>query len=820
MSRRIVLLVGALILTALALAGPAASQSFAACPCSLWGPATVPANAAQTTDGNPVELGVKFRVEVSGTITALRFYKGLTNTGTHVGHLWSASGTRLASVTFTGESASGWQEASLSSPVAVSAGTTYVASYHAPNGNYAFDSNFFATAFVNGPLRATSWSEGGGNGVYAYGASAFPASTYNATNYWVDVVFGDAGEPPDTTAPVISSVAATATAGGVATVSWATDEASSSRVDYGGDPASLSRDVADATRVRAHSVQIGDLTAGATYHYRVTSADAAGNSATSPAAPAAPHSFTVPWSGGACPCSLWGPATVPANAAQTTDGNPVELGVKFRVEVSGTITALRFYKGSTNTGTHVGHLWSASGTRLASVTFTGETGFGVAGGEPVVAGRGVGGHYLRRLVSRAQRQLRVRLELLRDGVRQRPIACDFVERGRRQRGLRVRCERVPGEHLQRDELLGRRHLQRCPRAAGHDGADRDIGLSQRRVDRRQRRRGADGHVQRGDKRRDDHHVDGAAQRTGRRGPGKRQLRRGRVARRSSRRLGALGSSTTYTMTVNGGASGVADTAGNRLAADRTWTFTTAAFPPPPDSGPGGPILVITKSSNPFSQYYAEILRAEGLNEFALADISTVSAATLADLRRRDPRRDDADRRRRSRRSATGSAAAATSSRCGPIRSSRRCWASAAAATTLANAYLKVDTSRAPGAGIVGETIQYHGTADRWSLSGRHERRRRCTPSASTDTTSPAVTLRNVGTNGGQAAAFTFDLARSIVHTRQGNPAWAGQERDGNAPIRSNDMFFGAAAGDASPTGSTSRRWRSRRRTSSSGCWRT
>ena len=44
-----------------------------------------------------------------------------------------------------------------------------------------------------------------------------------------------------------------------------------------------------------------------------------------------------------------------------------------------------------------------------------------------------------------------------------------------------------------------------------------------------------------------------------------------------------------------------------------------------------------------------------------------------------------------------------------------------------------------------------------------------------------MTLRSVGTAGGQAAAFTYDLARSVVYTRQGNPAWTGQERDGLAP---------------------------------------
>ena len=84
-----------------------------------------------------------------------------------------------------------------------------------------------------------------------------------------------------------------------------------------------------------------------------------------------------------------------------------------------------------------------------------------------------------------------------------------------------------------------------------------------------------------------------------------------------------------------------------------------------------------------------------------------------------------------------------------------------------------------------------------------------------------MTLRTVGANGGQAAAFTYDLARSVVYTRQGNPAWAGQERDGIAPIRSDDLFYGAAADDPQPDWVDLRtRSRSRRPTSSSGCWRT
>ena len=61
-----------------------------------------------------------------------------------------------------------------------------------------------------------------------------------------------------------------------------------------------------------------------------------------------------------------------------------------------------------------------------------------------------------------------------------------------------------------------------------------------------------------------------------------------------------------------------------------------------------------------------------------------------------------------------------------------------------------------------------------------------------------MTLRSVGSSGGQAAAFTYDLARSVVYTRQGNPAWAGQERDGVVGIRPDDLFYGARAGDVQP----------------------
>ena len=161
------------------------------CPCSIWSASTQP-SVASTSDTSAVNLGVQFTPEENGWITGIRFYKGSSNTGTHVGSLWTASGTLLGQVTFTNESATGWQQANFSSPIAVTAGTTYVASYFAPNGGYADNSAYFASSGVfNSPLYAPpSSAVSGGNGLYSYGSSAgFPASTYNASNYWVDVVF-------------------------------------------------------------------------------------------------------------------------------------------------------------------------------------------------------------------------------------------------------------------------------------------------------------------------------------------------------------------------------------------------------------------------------------------------------------------------------------------------------------------------------------------------------------------------------------------------------------------------------------------------------
>ena len=244
------------------------------CPCSVW-PATAQPLDPSSTNKQAIEVGLKFTSAVSGFVTGIRFFKGASNIGTHVGSLWSATGTRLASVTFSNETPSGWQLAYFSSPIAIAANTTYVVSYHAPRGHNAADLGYFTNSAVeNAPLQALADGQSGPNGVYIYGASAFPTNAASATNYWVDVVF---------------NLAATV--------------------------------------------------------------------------------------GTADPVSLWTSSSLPGTPA-TGASKPAELGTEFISNVSGYVTGVRFYKSARNVGSHIGYLWSAGGTLLASVTFTNETSSG------------------------------------------------------------------------------------------------------------------------------------------------------------------------------------------------------------------------------------------------------------------------------------------------------------------------------------------------------------------------------------------------------------------------------------------------------------
>ncbi|WP_152644935.1 Ig-like domain-containing protein [Kitasatospora griseola] len=208
----------------------------------------------------------------------------------------------------------------------------------------------------------------------------------------------------------------------------------------------------------------------------------------------------------------------------------------------------------------------------------------------------------------------------------------------------------------------------------------------------------------------------------------------------------------------------------------------------PGSGPGneGPILLVTDPANPYTSYYGEILKAEGLNYYKTADIGTVTAATLAAY--------DVVLLAENQLTAAQTTMFTTWVNGGgrlvamrPDKQLAGLLGLTATTDTLADSYLKIDTTAAPGLGLTSDTIGYHGTADKYTLNGATAVATLYSDTA-VATTNPAVTLRTAGT--GQAAAFTFDLAKSVVQTRQGNIAWGGQQRDNVDGIEASEMFFG------------------------------
>jgi len=256
------------------------------CPCSIWGTNVTPA-VKDSGDPASIEAGVKFKSDTYGYVTGIRFYKASTNTGTHIGNLWTATGQLLASATFTGETASGWQHVNFSQPVALDKNTTYVASYFAPKGHYSADGAYFRTvpqigqpeSTVNSPpLHALGNANGVVNGVYTYaGSSTFPISSTDATNYWVDPVFTPEvfNNPPGQVGKV------NATAGyASANVTWSAPTSGDPVTTYTITPyiGSAAQTPATVTGNPAPSSGVvSGLTNGTTYTFTVTPSNPAGS---------------------------------------------------------------------------------------------------------------------------------------------------------------------------------------------------------------------------------------------------------------------------------------------------------------------------------------------------------------------------------------------------------------------------------------------------------------------------------------------------------------------------------------------------------------
>ncbi|WP_064823924.1 DUF4082 domain-containing protein [Rhizobium phaseoli] len=326
---------------------------------------------AAANDANSVELGVKFIASANGQITGLTYYRGAQDTGTHVGSLWTTSGQLLAQATFINETASGWQTVSFTQPINVSAGTTYVASYHS-NGFYSATANYFVTDYSNGVLTAPSSTTSGGNGLYAYGTSSlFPTASYNATNYWVDVLYKQGSQ---NAVPVAANDSGfTTNTGTPITIQAAALLANDS--DGDGDPLTITGVSGAVNGAVAWNAQAQTVTftptAGysgpASFSYAIS--DGKGGTASAQVA------LTVN-SGSVGPEQNLFASNATPSVVSVNDNQQVNLGMKFQADAAGWITAIRFYKGADNTGPHNGYLWTASGTLLGSVTFNNETASG------------------------------------------------------------------------------------------------------------------------------------------------------------------------------------------------------------------------------------------------------------------------------------------------------------------------------------------------------------------------------------------------------------------------------------------------------------
>jgi hypothetical protein len=493
--------------------------------------------------------------------------------------------------------------------------------------------------------------------------------------------------------------------------------------------------------------------------------------------------------------SIWPSSATPA-VANSTDTASVELGVKFQSNVSGTVTGIRFYKGSGNTGTHTGALWSSTGTKLASVTFAGETASGWqqasfttpvtinANTTYVASYHAPKGHYssdsnyfstsahtngpLTALANTGQSG---------NGVYKYGATAAYPTTSFQSTNYWV------------DVAFSYNNNTPVPLAVTTVApANNATGVA------------VDSNVTA----QFNQAVNASTV------PSAFELRdAGGVVVPANVTYNA----TTFTATLdpttslaNGAAyaatvkTSLQTSAGSPLPAAYNWSFQTVAASGGSgvlQQGPGGPILVVTANGRPFTGYYAEILRAEGLNSFASADIATITPALLAayDVVIVGDMPLTAAQVTTFSDWVTGGGNLIAMH---PDKKLAGLLGLTDAASTLSDGYLQVDTSSSPGAGIVGQTMQYHDVADKYTANSGTRTIATLYSSATTATTNPAVSVRDVGTNGGQAAAFSYDLARSIVYTRQGNPAWAGQERDGMAPIRPDDLFFGAKAGDVQP----------------------
>ncbi len=423
----------------------------------------LPSNT-NATDGTgsagDYELGMEFRSASAGQISAIRYYKASSETGTHIGRIWSSNGQLLASATFASETGSGWQQQTLATPLAIQANTNYVVSVNA-NTHYVATANGLATTLTNGAISAVA---DGSNGVFNVNPSAFPTQSFNNSNYFRDIVFAPTAPVNNTPGTIGVTGAATQNQTLTANVGDA-DGLTGVTISYQWQQSSNGTTWTPITGATTQTLTLGQAQVGNQVRANATYIDALGSSETlnSPVTAVVanvndlgvvaiggitsqgntltatvtdldglPGAIAYQWqqlnsgiwsnitgattqtlaldSGlvgkqvrvnalytdplGGSENVLSNPSNTITAVSQTqslfttqtpsiinaTDGTgsngDYELGMEFRSATAGTISSIRYYKASSETGTHIGRIWSSTGQLLGSVTFTNETASG------------------------------------------------------------------------------------------------------------------------------------------------------------------------------------------------------------------------------------------------------------------------------------------------------------------------------------------------------------------------------------------------------------------------------------------------------------
>ena len=354
---------------------------------------------------------MRFAPTVDGKITSVRFFKGPNNTGTHTGALWTVGGTQLATGTFTNESTTGWQTLTFDAPVSVTKNVEYVASYRTTVGKTPTRP---ATSPTTCPAGRCGWRRTPARTPTQPG---FPGAQVG-TNYLVDVVF-------ERNAASLSAVERRPAAD-------ATGAARDTTVDLW-----VSAPLAAGGTMQV--VRSGQPIAGST-----SLGGGQQRLSFTPDQPLPADSlFTVDGlglvsqEGATLPTQTWSfrtDTTADGALAQTVHGNvlpasegadesdAIELGMAFTPTVDGLVSGVRFFKDYRNTGTHIGTLWTSTGSSLGTVDLPERDAVGLAAGDVRRARGGHGRDDLRRLLPRTRGALRGDAGLLRGAAHVRQLS--------------------------------------------------------------------------------------------------------------------------------------------------------------------------------------------------------------------------------------------------------------------------------------------------------------------------------------------------------------------------------------------------------------